>query len=152
MLTAWRLVRRKYASEVASGQGAVRAGGRWNSRGRAMIYASAHQSLAALENLVHLNPRIILSYKMVAITFDEELLQTLAISDLQADWRSEPPPPSTKAVGDQWIKNGTSVVLAVPSTIVPQEANYLLNPRHRDFAKIRFSDPKAFSFDPRLLA
>jgi RES domain-containing protein len=151
MLTAWRLVRAKYAGQAASGEGAAHAGGRWNSRSTAMICTSSSQALAALETLVHLNPRIILSYKLVAIAFAEALVQTLPNARLPAEWRSEPPPISTKLLGDSWVQGGTSAVLAVPSTIVPQEANYLLNPRHRDFAKIRFGKPEDFNFDPRLL-
>jgi len=152
MLTAWRLVRVKYAAQAASGEGAARAGGRWNSRGTAVIYASSSQSLAALETLVHLNPRIILAYKIVEIAFAKDLVQNLSRHTLPTDWRSEPPPLATKRIGDQWVKEATSAVLAVPSTIIPEELNYLLNPGHRDFAKIRFGKPQDFSFDPRLLA
>jgi RES domain-containing protein len=151
MLTAWRLVRVKYANDVVSGAGAARAGGRWNSRGTAMIYTSSSQALAALETLVHLNPRIVLAYKTIAMIFAQELLETVTDAQLPPDWRNEPPPLSTKMIGDHWIREGASAVLAVPSTIVPQELNYLLNPRHRDFTKIRFSKPEDFSFDPRLL-
>ena len=71
--------------------------------------------------------------------------------DLPPDWRTEPPPPFTKAIGDDWVKAARSAVFALPS-VITGETNYLLNPAHPDFKKISIGKPERFVFDPRLLS
>jgi len=95
MAEAWRIVKEKHAATAFSGEGAARAGGRWNSRGVAVIYTSSILSLAALETLVHLNPPVLFKYAVIRIRFDEELIETVHPKDLPPDWRGEPPPPSS---------------------------------------------------------
>jgi RES domain-containing protein len=85
----------------------------------------------------------------IPIEFDEALVETFATSDLPADWNEEPPPPSTAEIGDRWVKESRSAVLELPSVIIPAEPNYLLNPAHSDFKRIRIGKPTPFSFDPR---
>ena len=70
---------------------------------------------------------------------------------LPPDWRVEPPPPSCKRVGDAWVRQARSAVLALPSVIISGELNYLINPTHPDFKKITIAKPQKFTFDPRLL-
>jgi len=70
--------------------------------------------------------------------------------ELPSNWRDHPPPPETKAIGDQWVSEGSSLVLRVPSVVVPNEFNYVLNPSHPAFADISIGDPIPFPFDPRL--
>lgn len=152
MLVAWRLVRDRHAATAFTGEGAARTGGRWNSRGVAMVYTSQSQSLAALETLVHLAPHLSLRYKVFRVEFDEALLERLPAGAVPADWREEPPPGSTKAVGDRWVREARSAVLGVPSVLIPDEWNFLLNPAHPDFRRIRIGAPADFAFDPRLLA
>ncbi|RME94713.1 MAG: RES domain-containing protein [Verrucomicrobia bacterium] len=151
MPLAWRLVREQFAGTAFSGDGAARYGGRWNSRGLRVVYASESRALAALETLVHLNPPLPFRYKFIPVRFDAAWVETLTAAALPADWRQEPPPPSTRALGDRWIREGRSPVLAVPSIIIPQETNYLLNPAHPDFAAIERGPAEDFDFDPRLL-
>ena len=151
MMRAWRLVREGLGSTAFDGEGARLFGGRWNSRGTRMIYTSATLSLAALETLVHLNPPVAFKYVAIPIEFDEALVETFATSDLPADWNEEPPPPSTAEIGDRWVKESRSAVLELPSVIIPAEPNYLLNPAHSDFKRIRIGKPTPFSFDPRLI-
>lgn len=151
MKVAWRIVKEKHARTALDGEGAWRYGGRWNSRGIRVVYASATRSLAALESLVHLTPPIIFKYVAISVEFDEALLETTPDSALPADWTEEPPPPSTKGLGDRWVSEARSAVLEVPSVIVATESNYLLNPSHPDFGKIRVGKPQPFAFDPRLL-
>jgi len=71
-------------------------------------------------------------------------------ADLPTDWNAPVPPSSTKDFGTNWAKSKQSVVISIPSAIVPDERNYLVNPAHPDFGLIRFSPPKPFIFDPRL--
>jgi RES domain-containing protein len=151
MPEAWRIVKAKHAATAFSGDGAAKTGGRWNSRGVPVIYASSTKSLAALETLVHLNPPVPFKYVAFRLQFDAALVDNVPLNRLPADWRVEPPPPSTKAIGDAWVREVRSAVLALPSVIVPGELNYLLNPAHPAFKKISISKPEGFIFDPRLL-
>ena len=152
MPEAWRIIKEKHAAMAFSGDGARLFGGRWNSRGIRVVYTSSTNSLAALESLVHLNPPVLFNYVAIRIEFDDALLETVPPKALPADWRVEPPPPSSKAIGDAWVREARSAVLAVPSAIIPGEPNYLLNPAHPDFRKISIGKPAPFAFDPRLLA
>ena len=151
MPEAWRIVKAKHAATAFSGEGAAKNGGRWNSRGVRGIYASSTKSLAALETLVHLNPPVPFKYIAFRLQFDAALVEKVPVNRLAADWRVEPPPPSTKAIGDAWVREVRSAVLALPSVIVPGELNYLLNPVHPAFKKISIGKPERFAFDPRLL-
>ncbi len=151
MTRAWRIVREDHRSAAFDGEGAWLFGGRWNSRGTRMVYTSITLSLAALETLVHLNPPVAFKYVAIPIEFDEALVETVAAMDLPADWNEEPPPPSTAEIGDRWVRESRSAVLKLPSVIISAELNYLLNPGHSDFKRIRIGKPMPFSFDPRLI-
>jgi RES domain-containing protein len=150
-ITGWRIVPEDRADAAFSGEGARLYGGRWNSAGVAMIYAAQHQSLAALEVRVHIDAAVkFKTYKCFAFHFDDRLMEIFRVDLLPKNWREEPPPPSLQRLGDNWARAGKSAILAVPSVIIPSEFNYLINPRHRDFAKIRIERPSDFAFDQRL--
>jgi RES domain-containing protein len=101
--------------------------------------------------LVHLESyEILLSYLFFEVVLKDSQVTGLPANGLSSDWMVYPAPPSTKAVGDAWLASGTSVALRVPSVIVPDESNYLLNPRHPDFNALDFRPPSPFAFDPRL--
>lgn len=117
-----------------------------------MVYTAGSQALAALELLVHLDAPLLLSaYCCIPVSFDAALCRVLAAKDLPRDWRRDPAPVSTRDLGSEWIRKRESAVLAVPSVIVPLEMNYLLNPTHADFKKVRIGAPEDFTFDPRLI-
>jgi RES domain-containing protein len=118
--------------------------------GTAVVYASATLSLALVETLVHLPAGVLPAYAAQPVEFDEALLAVLGDADLPADWRAGPPPASTRAIGDEWVRAGRTAVLRVPSVVVPLECNYVFNPRHPDFARVSVGVPIAFPFDPRL--
>ena len=152
MLSGWRIGSARHAKTLFSGAGARRYGGRWNSPGRPLVYLSEHQSLAALEIFIHtqpLSPRN--PYVVIAAEWDEALTERLSERALPADWRTSPPGAEAAALGDRWVKEARSAVMAVPSAIIPTETNYLLNPAHPDFRRIRIYKPTPFVFDPRLL-
>lgn len=153
IIEAWRIVEARHAATAFSGEGAERFGGRWNSRGVRVVYASDSEALAVLETLVHLNPPVPFDFVKIRIEFDDTLVKRVSVNDLPGDWQRKPPPLSSRAIGDAWCRSGESVVLAVPSIIVPSAVamNYLLNPAHPDFSKIKITEPEAFVFDPRLL-
>jgi len=150
MLSAWRLTKTKLLPSAWDGQGAKKSGGRWNSVGIAVVYTSSTLSLALVEVLVHLPSGILPVYSAVRVAFDEDLVAAVDPLALPTNWRDHPPPPETKAIGDRWVAEGSSLVLRVPSVIVPNEFNYILNPAHPAFADITIGDPIPFPFDPRL--
>lgn len=151
MPRAWRIVKELHAGTAFSGEGAARVGGRWNSRGTRVVYASATQSLALLESLVHLNPTLLFRYAAISVEFPADVVEDLPLKQLPDDWRHEPPAAATKRLGDRWVREARSAVLAVPSVLVPTETNYLLNPAHPDFKRLTIGAPAPFAVDPRLL-
>src|SRR5947208_5084950 len=130
MPEGWRIVKERHAATAFSGEGAARTGGRWNSRGVPVVYTSCTKALAALESLVHLNAPVRFKYVGFRIKFEAALVETFLATALPADWQAEPPPPATKALGDAWVRESRSAVLALPSVIISDELNYLLNPAH----------------------
>lgn len=148
---AWRIVKEKHAATAFDGEGAWRFGGRWNSPGTRVVYTSATLSLAALEILVHLTPPVTFKFVAIPVEFDDSLVEAVAPASLPADWTLEPPPPSTQKIGNLWVKEMRSVVLALPSAIIPGELNYVLNPFHPEFRKVTVGKAEPFSFDSRLL-
>ncbi|HSZ55984.1 MAG TPA: RES family NAD+ phosphorylase [Tepidisphaeraceae bacterium] len=151
-ITAWRIVKAKFSARAFEGEEARRFGGRWNSRGTAMIYTAGSQALAVLEILVHLEASELLRhYRLIPVTFDQRLVNVLDRRVLPANWGRRPPPASVRAIGDDWVASAKSVVLRVPSVIVPDENNYLINASHPQFRKLVIGSPRPFRFDPRLL-
>jgi RES domain-containing protein len=140
------------AFRALDGEGARRFGGRWNSPGRAVIYASGTGSLAVLELLVHLDPADAPGdLRLLTLGIPDEVSrETLDESRLAAQWAQSPTPLSCRALGDAWLAAGRSCVLSVPAAPMPEERNYLLNPAHADFALVRVASERSFRFDPRL--
>jgi RES domain-containing protein len=151
MLTAWRIVREKHVETAFSGEGAAEYGGRWNLPGTRVAYTSQSRSLAALELLVHLNPPFSFKYKAIQIEFDESMAETLPPEEWPADWKAEPPSLLTQKLGSRWAEESRSAILAVPSAIIEEEINYVVNPLHRYFSRIRIGAARDFGIDPRLL-
>jgi len=150
---AWRLVRPAHGNraEAFSGEGARRFGGRWNSVGVPVVYVSSTLALAALETLVHAD-RASLTRDWIAfeLFLPDDVILELRDEDLPVDWRATPVSPGARYVGDALVMEAASAALAVPSTIVPVERNYLLNPEHVDFESFEIREPHAFRFDGRL--
>lgn len=148
-MLVYRLSKRDYLSTAFSGEGARLAGARWNSRGLAMTYTSASISLAMLELLVQgLSPSQLQMYVGLSAVVPDDSLE---IATLPPDWRNYPHPASTKRYGDEWLKSQCSLVLRVPSAILPLEFNYLLNPNHPRFTELQLQKPFELSYDERIL-
>jgi RES domain-containing protein len=119
MPTVWRIAKTRFASSAFDGEGARLNGGRWNSVGVRVAYASDSIALATLEVLVGLQKSSVLaSYALVSALFDEASVETLPLTSLPANWRNYPAAPHTQAIGDQWVVKQRSLVLRVPSAIV----------------------------------
>ena len=116
-----------------------------------MVYCSENLALAALEILVHTLP-VMMRDKFGAFraTWDESLMTTMDLKKLPKSWNAQPPGLISKNIGNEWIHSERSAVLALPSIVVPLERTFLLNPKHRDLAKIKIKDYGAFALDPRL--
>ena len=151
VLTLYRLVATRWAATALSGEGARLYGGRWNSIGYPLVYLSSSRSLCALESLVHLTSlgSRKKQFSFLEVSIAKSMVQTLSVP-LPTDWRLEPPVTSTMQLGDNWLQKGSSLALQVPSAVIPEESNYLLNPLHKDFSQITLSDPLKFRFDERL--
>jgi RES domain-containing protein len=147
----WRICRRRYAADAASGEGARLYGGRWNSRGVRIVYASSSLALAAVETFVNLEPNL----RPADLVFIEgEISDAVEIArvdpkTLPAGWL-ETRYESLHRFGDDWIRNGQTAALMVPSAAIRGEWNVLLNPAHAHFHKIRFKHPEPFKFDLRM--
>lgn len=152
MLSGWRIVRAARANSAFTGEGARIYGGRWNSPGTAIVYVSQHESLAALELFVHLTP---LSpdgrYVSFRLDWEDKLTEHFPVKNLPPHWNAEPLDFQTMQIGDEWVRAGKSVALAVPSVLSTSEVNFLLNPNHPDFKKIKINKPIEYRFDSRLL-
>jgi RES domain-containing protein len=150
ILQGWRLARAAYAD--LSGEGARRYGGRWNSPGRSAVYLSEDAALPVLEVLVHLD----LPPELIP---DDYVLMRVDLTPLAEDggqWVEDGPADRldtthSRATGDAWLDSGRTPVLRVPSVIVPESRNLLLNPEHPLAARIIPPVVRPFAFDPRLL-
>ncbi|MEJ2283193.1 MAG: RES domain-containing protein [Desulfobacterales bacterium] len=151
-ITAWRIIKAQHAGRAFEGEGARLVGGRWNKIGTPVIYTADSLALAALEILVHL-PKVELlksKYQRIPVQFDSRLVKSLNPIDLPADWDILPPPESTRIIGTEWALKKQSVLFKVPSTIIREEFNYLINPLHPDIKKLSIGNPQKFVFDPRI--
>jgi len=151
MLTVWRMTTAPHAAAAFTGEGARRYGGRWNPKGIPMVYTAGSQSLAMLEMLVQDDP-LRAHYVMIPVTLPDRLkIETLPPGVLPLDWRTPESRPLLQDMGADWYQRGSSAVLAVPSAVIPSEANYLLNPHHPAFGRIRIGAPEVFVTDLRLV-
>ena len=150
MPTAYRIVKARHAGTAFSGEGARIAGGRWNLPGDAVVYASASLALAAIETFIHLGDDAL---HIRFVHFRIEMPDAVAVQRCRRPppgWRAEPPDEASMRYGSTWLRRARTAVLEVPSAIVPPEKNYLLNPRHPEFRRIRIGRPLPLVFDPRM--
>jgi len=147
----WRISNKRHADSLFAGIGAELYGGRFNSPGRKVVYTSGSLSLAMLELVVQGNKKDRISGLVGATaTFAPKDVICLEPCDLPKDWNSRPPRAASQKIGDKWLENCTSLVLRVPSVIVPTEYNYLINPLHPRFKTIVFGEVEEIVFDARL--
>ncbi|PJJ79609.1 RES family NAD+ phosphorylase [Mucilaginibacter auburnensis] len=147
----YRLCKCVYADDL-SGNGARLYGGRWNSEGRAMLYTASSRSLAVLEALVHLSPTNMPDdFCMLTIEAPDDYT-ILDVETLPKDWREYPEKQILKQTGNNFLKEAKHLLLQVPSALVSEEFNYLLNPMHPNASSVKTISKRAFSFDERLLS
>lgn len=150
-MKVFRLTRKKYA-ELFSGKGASKSGNRWNSKGTEIIYTAESRALAMAELVVHLSlatlPR---DFVMMKIDIPETIkIKELNLTELPENWNHPSQAISTQKTGDKFIDSITHCVMKVPSALVNGDFNYLLNPYHKDFKKIKIVNISDFPFDRRI--
>lgn len=142
-----------YPAHDLTGEGPRRSGGRWNRVGCAVVYASTTRALAALETLVHLNSGTLpLNRYLVEITVPVDVWRTRVVFDPHEGvaWSAVPPGPTSLSWGDQWLEARRSAVAVVPSVVVPEEHNVLLNPAHPDARRVQACVVRQWTYDSRL--
>lgn len=152
MTLCHRIVFAEYQALAFTGEGARDHPGRWNHKGFPVIYAAETRALAALEFFIRLTPKS-RDEELVIITAEiPERLSTekLELSSLPPGWDSVPFSGFTRKFGTVWLDENRTAVLFVPSVILPEEHNVLLNPVHPDFKKIRVNVPRTFTYDRRV--
>ena len=148
----WRIVPAHRTATAFDGEGARLFGGRWNSPGTRIVYCSESRALAALEMLVHLTHGTIRQrLRLMGTEIDESHIEVLPARNLPPQWRSPIIRATNKKLGDEWVRSGRSAVLRIPSAIIPEENNYLLNPAHPALANVRIASAADFNFDGRLV-
>jgi RES domain-containing protein len=148
----YRITSNRYSRDL-SGTGARLHGGRWNPKGISMVYSAESRALATVEYLVHV-PLSLVPRDLSLVTLhipDDIPYTTIATTDLPANWRDYPPPPALADLGGQWATALEALLLRVPSAVVVQEHNVLINPRHPDMPYITIAQVEPYQFDARLL-
>ena len=147
-MKVYRISNKKY-TEHLNGKGAYRVGGRWNSKGVRMVYTSTSIALASLEVLVH-SAGIPIPNGMILLTFEVNNKYIQLLENAPLNWNEIPPKGAAKVVGDEFIKSSKILGLKVPSAIIPEEYNVLLNPLHVHMDKVELVSIREYAFDGRL--
>jgi len=150
-MVVFRLVREKFSSAL-SGKGAALRGARWNSMGVELIYTAGNRSLAMAEVAVHLTLATLPPDNvMLSISIPDNMkLAEISVSDLPDNWNTFPHPISTQRIGDSFVAKAERAVLKIPSVVTQGDFNYLINPKHPDFPRIKIESLEKFPFDRRL--
>lgn len=151
MPTLWRLYRTRHGPGL-DGIGGLFADGRWHTRGERVVYFGASAAIVVLERLAHTDPDLLPNdLRLARFEFSEPALETnvAELATLPANWRRDEN--ATRRIAARWRQQGSSCLLAVPSAILPEESNFVLNPEHPDAHRLRLVRQRPFTFDPRLI-
>jgi RES domain-containing protein len=149
-MIVYRLSKSNYSRDL-SGKGAERSGGRWNSKGVAMIYTGESRALCTAEIAVH-TPlgNLPVNYEIISIEIPDEFIGEVDSSSLPIGWNAIPHSHLTQDIGDRFISDCVYLILKVPSAVVQGDHNYLINPNHKEASKVKILEVKGFNFDKRL--
>jgi Uncharacterized conserved protein len=144
----YRFSSRQYGGQL-NGEGAKLFGGRWNSIGLPVVYCSTTISLAVLELLVHyIHYDQLASYELMVIEVPDKSIEEINLKQLKHKWQEDFS--YSRFIGDEFLKQSSSLLLKVPSSVIPEENNILINPGHKDFGKVKMIEERGFTFDVRL--
>ena len=148
-MRCYRIVKPVHAATALSGEEARLYGGRWNPPGHPCVYAAATRALAVLEMLVHLTPASRgIEFRLLELDLPDDLVAPRLIPD--SGWNDQPAGPASQHSGLQWLKTARHVALPVPSVVIPEETNILLNPVAPGFERLRITAETSFRLDSRL--
>lgn len=147
-MLVYRITKAVYADRLLASGGAAR----WNSRGQFVIYTAGTRALACLENIVHRSSEGLMDvFRVMVIDIPDELrIDTIQPDRLPDNWAEYWQYTICQQIGGEWLENRPSAVLRVPSAIIANEWNYLINPAHPDFSRVKLVRTEPFTFDPRL--
>ena len=145
MSSVWRLANGRYPP--LDGQGARLAGGRWNSAGRPAVYTSESLALCLAESLVHIKGPLPLGYVRFKIEVPYDAIEYVTLAALKNEWQDDLA--YTRRFGDKWLNDRRSLALALPSVILAESVNVILNPLHPHTVELRVIDQQPFTFDSR---
>lgn len=150
-MMVYRLAKAKYANDM-TGKGAEISGGRWNSKGTAMIYTGASRALCTTEIAVHMPLGIIpIDYQMVTIAIPDDMaIYEPGTAELPSNWHDKPHGHATQVMGDAFVREHKFAVMKVPSAVVEGDYNYLINPCHPNASSISIIESRSFIFDTRM--
>ena len=151
-MKVFRIARKAFIEDL-TGEGARLYGGRWNRKGSPVVYTSGSRSLAVLEYLVHTSLTLLpddLCMAEIEVPDTAGLLETIALPDLPEGWRRTPSPYVLADLGEQWRKQRSTLLLRVPSAVIPEEWNYVINPQHPAIAEVRLLKIEEKPIDLRL--
>jgi RES domain-containing protein len=150
-MNIFRVSHERWRTEIWTGNGGLTNDGRWNTKGRRVVYASDSLALAVLENLVQ-QGKIGRMEKFCSAWAEvpDELIATLDRSLLPKDWDNPVYPAGTQALGDQWLDGKKGLVLKVPSAVIHSEYDFVINPEHPLFGRIKLHPAENLNIDPRL--
>lgn len=149
-MKVYRISKCQYIDDL-TGTGAAMYGGRWHNKGTHVLYTAATPSLALLESVVHIATIKAKGFCMICLDIPEDNITTLIINELPSEWFISPPTDALKFIGDAFINANKFLALRIPSVIMPEENNYLLNPSHKDFKKVKIIYNRTIPLDERLL-
>ena len=152
-MEVFRIAKREFAQDL-SGTGARIYGGRWNKKGTSVIYTSENRALATVEYLVHISSVSIIPDRLCIVTI--EIPDTVRVAEIKtkyfpSNWNKYPPPSKIPELGTEWIISNNSLLLRVPSAVVENEHNILINPIHPDMKYVKISDIRDYNLDNRLI-
>ena len=148
-MLVYRLCNPKYSNDL-SGTGAAITGGRWNKKGRAVVYTSESTALALLEVVVNIPPMFQPNLNLLTIEIPENLLAEIKRENLFPNWFKYPSPTILAEIGEGFYKDNSILGIKVPSAVIPTNSNFILNPNSSQFSLVKIISNEPFIFDPRL--
>lgn len=148
----YRITQQEFAEDL-SGNGAKLFGGRWNSEGFFALYTSSSRSLALLETLAHTPAKMleVKVYHLITLAVPDNLVtQKVAVKNLQNGWDAPDTRPFTKKIGDAFLTEKKYLMMQVPSVMMPEEMNYVINPMHTDMKQVKLVNKRRIDFDKRV--
>lgn len=148
-MRVYRISKKQFINDL-TGYGAAHYPGRWNSKGVFVLYTAATAALALLESVVHMDKLLRTGYSLATIILPDTSINKLEVSDLPSGWNGFPPHEQLKMFGDRFIHAAEYLALQIPSSIMPEDFNYLINPLHPQFNKVKIESVRALKIDSRL--